>query len=294
MSRHRALKFCLLVFALSWPVQIGVVLAYRNPESVKALPWGICAMFTPALVTIGFAICSHESRNLIRWRPTWAALPLAFAGVLVPTLIAFATIAAVQLGGWGKSGWFVFSSGGVAISGGPWILGRGVQHWSLFIINVLATGAYFAVLNTIAAAGEELGWRGFLQPLLVAELGTIRGIALVGLIWSFWHLPVLLAGYNFPQHPLLGAFVLFPAELVAASFFLGWLTVRSGSFWPAAVAHGAVNSIESGVTHNIIMAAPHIYEDLTQLLLTIATGLLFWWLLYPARRIRAAGNLASS
>jgi uncharacterized protein len=292
MNRRRVLKFCLLVYALSWSIQIGVVLAYGNPEDSRALPWGVGAMFTPALVTIGFALFSRETRRLIQWRPSWSALPLAIVGFLVPTLIAFATVAAVEIAGWGNAGWFHFSARGVAISAGPWLLGRGAQPWPVFVANVLVTGAYFAVFNALAAAGEELGWRGFLQGLLVKELGVARGILLLGLIWSFWHLPVLLAGYNFPEHPVLGALVLFPAELVAASFFLGWLTIRAGSFWPAAVAHGAVNSIEEGVTHHITMAGPHIYEDVSRLLLTIVTGLFFWRLLQRARQIRPSGTLA--
>lgn len=292
MTRRHIVQFCVLVYALSWSIQIGVVLAYGNADNPRALPWGIAAMYTPALVTIGFALFSREARRLIHWRPSWAALPLAIVGFLVPTIIAFATVAAMEIAGWGKVDWFRFSAGGVGISGGPWLLGRGAQPWPLFIANVVSTGAYFAAFNALAATGEELGWRGFLQGLLVEKLGMTRGILLLGLIWSFWHLPLLLAGYNYPEHPVLGALALFPVELVAASFFLGWLTIRAGSFWPAAVAHGAVNSIEEGVTHHIIMRVPHICEDVSRLLLTIVMGLLFWWLLQRTRQIRTSGKLA--
>lgn len=142
--------------------------------------------------------------------------------------------------------------------------------------------------------GEELGWRGFLQGVLVEKVGTTRGIVLLGLIWSFWHLPALLAGYNYPAHPVLGALVLFPAQLIAASFFLAWLTIRSGSFWPAAIAHGAVNSIEEGVTHNISVAVPHLYEDVTRVVLPILFGLVFWWLLQRDRGRKTALDMASS
>lgn len=169
---------------------------------------------------------------MIKWRLAWSVLPLSIVGFVVPTLIAFGTVALVESAGWGKSGWFDFSAASVAISGGPWLLGRGREGWSLFIANVLVTGGYFAALNALAAMGEELGWRGFLRGLLVEELGRTRGIVLLGFIWSFWHLPALLAGYNYPEHPLLGATVLFPVQLVAASFFLVWLTIRAGSFWP--------------------------------------------------------------
>jgi membrane protease YdiL (CAAX protease family) len=215
-------------------------------------------------------------------------LPLSTIACLVPTVIAFGTVAAVEIAGWGKAGWFAFSPGGAVISGGPWLLGRGTQAWPLLIANVALTGGYFGVINALPAIGEELGWRGFLQGPLIDRLGVTRGLVLLGLVWSLWHLPALLAGYNYPQHPVLGALVLFPLQLVAASFFLGWLTLRAGSFWPAAIAHGAVNSIEEGVTHNLNMVAPHIYEDLTRVALTIVFGVFFWWLLVNSHPARAA------
>ena len=232
MDRRRVLQFCVLVYAVSWSIQIGVVLAYRNPEDSRALPWGVGAMFTPALVTIGFALFSREARRLIQWRPSWTAVPLAIIGVLVPTLVAFATGAAVEIAGWGKSDWFHFSAGGVAISGGPWLLGRGSQPWLLFIANVLVTGAYFALVSALAAVGEELGWRGFLQGILVKQLGVSRGILLVGLIWSFWHLPALLAKYNFPEHPYSGRQFYFPSSSLRLRSFLAGLRFVRVRFYP--------------------------------------------------------------
>lgn len=155
------------------------------------------------------------------------------------------------------------------------MLGRGTQDWSRFVTNVALTGCAYAAFNGLFAIGEELGWRGFLQGQLVAGLGTTRGIVLLGLIWSFRHLPVLLSGYNYPEYPVLGGLVLFPITLIAASFFLGWLTLRTNTFWPAAVAHGAANSIEEGVVGNLHMTMPRLYEDLLRLDFTVAFGLAF-------------------
>jgi membrane protease YdiL (CAAX protease family) len=279
MNWRRLLQFCIPVYVLSWSLQIWIIFAYGDPKDPRALPLGLVTMFTPALVTAGLALFSREMRTLIKWRLSWRAVRPAILGVMLPIVIAFATVALVEIPGWGKSQWFDFSSAGVAISAGPWFLGAGTQGWPLFIANVLVTGACFAAVNALAAVGEELGWRGLLQGILIEELGMTRGIALLGLIWSFWHLPLLLAGYNYPEHPVLGALVFFPVQLIAASFFFGWLTIRAGSFWPAALAHGAVNSIQEGISEQIGMTVPHIYEDLVRLALTIAVGVFFWWLL---------------
>jgi membrane protease YdiL (CAAX protease family) len=276
MSTRSLILFCGLVLAISWAAQVAVIARYGGLDAPGALPLGTLIMFSPAIVTLGFAATSREARQRLRWKPGWRTLLYLVPAIVVPTAIAFAIIAIVTASGWGRSGWFTFSPGGVAISGGPWLLGRSAQGWGLFVLNVLVTGAGYALLNGLAAMGEEFGWRGFLQQPLTERFGITGGLSLLGLIWWAFHLPLLLAGYNYPQHPMLGAFVLFPATLVAASFFLGWLSLRSGSFWPAAVAHGAVNSIEEGVAANLHMTAPHLYEDLTRAALTVVVGAAFW------------------
>jgi uncharacterized protein len=149
----------------------------------------------------------------------------------------------------------------------------------LFITNILTTGVVYSLINGIVATGEEFAWRGFLQGIFIERLGTIKGIALLGFLWSMWHLPALLDGYNFPETLLLGSFVIFPVQLIANSFFMGWLTLYSRSFIPAAIAHGAGNSIMEGIVSNINMDVPRIYEDLITLSVTIVIGLFFMFLL---------------
>jgi hypothetical protein len=51
--------------------------------------------------------------------------------------------------------------------------------------------------------------------------------------FGLWHAPVNLAGYNYPQAPVLGALVLFPIQLIAVSFIMIWLIPRARSLWPA-------------------------------------------------------------
>jgi len=92
-------------------------------------------------------------------------------------------------------------------------------------------------------------------------------------------LPALLAGYNHPEYPILGSFLLQPIQEIAVSFFLAWLTISSRSFIPAAIAHGAGNSIQEGVISNINLQSPTIYKDLTVLLITVFVGLIFWFVL---------------
>lgn len=278
--------YCLFVYILAWSLQFAAIRMVANLESSAAAPWLAAGMFIPALVALAFVWAVPATRNYLLWRPTWRMFPLLLVAVAVPALFGFGTLAICEAAGWGKSGWFAFATDGVTISGGGWLLGSGEQAWPKFLANVAVTAIVYAAISALAAMGEELGWRGFLQGPLIDKLGTTGGIVSLGLIWSFWHLPLLLAGYNYPQTPVLGALVLFPIELVSFSFFLGWLTIKSNSFWPAAMAHGAFNSIGVGVPSNLHMAMPDIYRNLAQLGVTVLFGLLFWLLLWSRDRNR--------
>lgn len=283
--RPRAIAlYCLLTYALSWGVQaVAIALSGGDMENPAIVPFLAATMFTPTLAAILFLIFHPPSRKGLLWKPTLKLPAMLVAGVLVPTLCAFAVVAVVQAMGWGHSGWFTFSAEGVSISGGPWVLGKGAFDWPRFILNVVLTGGLFAGTNSVVAIGEEFGWRAFLQGHLIDRLGMTRGVILLGLIWSFWHLPSLLAGYNYPDHPVLGGLVLFPIDLVATSFFFAWLTLTARSFWPAMIAHAAGNSIQEGVVSNLDMARPQLFEDLTSLAVSVIVGLVSWGLLVRAR-----------
>jgi uncharacterized protein len=99
-------------------------------------------------------------------------------------------------------------------------------------------GAFF---NMIPALGEEIGWRGWLLPRLM-PLGPVVAIVVSGVIWGLWHAPLVLLGYNYPDAPGgLGVLAMMGMCTVVGGVF-GWLRLRSGSVWPAALAHGSFNA----------------------------------------------------
>ena len=96
------------------------------------------------------------------------------------------------------------------------------------------------LINTLLALGEELGWRGSLLPELL-PLGQRRAILLSGVIWGFWHAPVILQGHNYPSQPVLGVFLMVVFAVLVGAFF-GWLYLRTRSPWAPALAHGSLNA----------------------------------------------------
>lgn len=59
---------------------------------------------------------------------------------------------------------------------------------------------------------------------------------------GIWHAPLILLGYNYgPDADWLGIAAMIGTRTVFGGV-LGWLRMRSQSVWPAALAHGALNS----------------------------------------------------
>jgi hypothetical protein len=68
------------------------------------------------------------------------------------------------------------------------------------------------------------------------QLGRIRAVIVVGVIWGVWHWPLILMGYNYPGHPLLGL-LLMALYTTGLAIVLGYAVLRSGSVILAAFLH---------------------------------------------------------
>ncbi len=121
-------------------------------------------------------------------------------------------------------------------------LSLGEFRWSLVGWLVYLTLLLKVLPNVLFTLGEEYGWRGYLLPRLL-PLGEIRATLLVGLIWGPWHVPLLLAGLNYPGvNPWL-AILVFLFTVVAFSFAYTWFYVASsGSVLVVALVHQSNNT----------------------------------------------------
>lgn len=117
----------------------------------------------------------------------------------------------------------------------PTTLGAGGQLAIAYLITVIVA----PVLNLPIFLGEEVGWRAFMTPRLVALLGR-PGLLISGAIWGVWHTPFIYLGLNYPTHPLLGHLIWVP-YCIAFGILLQTVYVRSQSIFPAALCHGLTN-----------------------------------------------------
>lgn len=111
----------------------------------------------------------------------------------------------------------------------------------VLILVMIAQGLVAGVtINAIAGLGEELGWRGFL--LRETEcLGFWKSSWWIGIIWGIWHAPLILQGHNYPDHPVLGVFMMVIFTLLLSPLFT-FVTRRANSVLAPAIMHGTLNA----------------------------------------------------
>jgi uncharacterized protein len=112
-----------------------------------------------------------------------------------------------------------------------------VATWFAYLMLLV-----IALPTTLFTFGEEYGWRGYLLPRLL-PLGEIRASVLLGVIWGVWHLPLILAGLNYPGVNVWMAIIIFTFVTVALSFTYTWFYVASsGSVLVVALLHQSTNT----------------------------------------------------
>lgn len=119
--------------------------------------------------------------------------------------------------------------------------GLDIGAWGFLGIQLVSALFAGATINALFAFGEEIAWRGFL-PRVMAELGFWKKSLLIGVIWGFWHAPLILMGHNYPAHPVAGVFMMIAFCTLLSPLFMLFKD-RSGSVVVVSIAHGTMNAI---------------------------------------------------
>jgi membrane protease YdiL (CAAX protease family) len=224
-AKRKIALFLALTFglsALTWIPQI-------QAESIDPL-WILATMWCPGLAAILTRLITQRNLRGFAWKPGKANW-LAFAYIL-PVLYALPVYLTVWLGGLGT------------FDEGRWIVAPNLTP--VTGLALIATAGLAASL--LSATGEEVGWRGFLLPELLKVTSFQKGALFSGAIWAAWHTPLMIfTDYRGQGTPLIFSTLCFAAMIVGLAVIMAWITVKSGSFWPAAMLHATHNLFVQGV-----------------------------------------------
>ena len=233
-SRRRVVRraglFVIVAFAASW-TPLAILLATTGDHTAGA---GSMALFLaggtgPMLAAVVAAAALDGRRGLRmlltgirRWRVgRWylllvAPLPVALLAMLLAVLLGPA-------------------------SADP----AGIGHWLLL--------PAYLVSGVLVGGLEEIGWRGYLQPVLQGRWSAAAVSLAIGLIWALWHAPLFWLASTTQAETSTVAFVV---QAVALSVIFAWAyNATAGSALLAILLHGAINGWYSLVVQGIAPAA---------------------------------------
>lgn len=155
----------------------------------------------------------------------------------------------------------------------------------LVYVTLLALPPFNGFMTALVGAGpigEEPGWRGFALPRLLERMGDLPASVGLGLVWTVWHLPVMLVLPEWREGlPVLQYLPVYAAGVTSAAYALTklWRWSR-GSILLAIWFHGVVN-FYAGYPANRTIWILDGYSDLERTLITTA-GLVLTALVFSA------------
>jgi membrane protease YdiL (CAAX protease family) len=203
VRRHPLIAFFALAYALTWPT---IPLVAVSPLL------GLPGLFGPAFAAIIVSAVSDGKpglRGLLGRLACWRVGGRWYAVALGLPVVLALTAAGLHL-----------------LLGAQTSLDFGGLSFLDFVV--------FALI-----VGEELGWRGYALPRMLAERRALAASLIVGALWGAWHLPTFFVS-GAPQYGLpFSAFLLLT---VAYSVVISWVFVHArGSVLIASLMHGAIN-----------------------------------------------------
>jgi CAAX protease family protein len=197
-------------------------------------------MWCPAFAALLTCRIHRIRIALLGWH--WAGFQYQSASYLLPasySLVAYALVWSTSLGSFSPARFLRDSVEAVGIDAIP--------PWAAAGIMFLLSAVYDFIRRCANALGEEIGWRGFLAPQLVATRGFTAASLMTGFIWSIWHYPVLLfADYNLGT-PGWYALSCFTAMVIGLSVIYTWFRLKTGSLWTATFLHASHNLFIQGI-----------------------------------------------
>ena len=211
------IAFFMLAFGITWAVWVPRAVGIPVGAVGQLWTWvpAVAALLAAAL-TGGRGALRDLGARLVRWRVGWRWYLVV---VLGPA--AFSVAVALL---------YALMGGSFAAATPPALRGE----TPLVILPL-----FLVVLFVTDGVGEELAWRGFALPRLLASYNALVASLTLGVLWALWHLPLVWTEvaplYQQPVWLLL-------LDTTAKSILFTWVFLHTrGSVLVAALLHATTN-----------------------------------------------------
>jgi membrane protease YdiL (CAAX protease family) len=244
IERKRIFIFVAITYSIT--ITLAVVIFF-NGGLCTSCPFGLTRlanillatnMFAPAVANIATRLITREGWSNTFLRPNlrrgWPFYLAAWLLPLMATIVGGAIYYLLFPGRFDPSMQWAQETGLEAATTDPWVVVMGRR-----VLDSLL----YTPITMFLMLGEEFGWRAYLLPKLM-PLGPRKAMVLVGVVWAVFHWPVIFMGFEYGVGywgaPVVGL-LLFMLSAIFASVVFAWVTLRSGSVWPACIAHASNN-----------------------------------------------------
>jgi membrane protease YdiL (CAAX protease family) len=275
-----------------------------KPSNTSGKRWGTLTRLTDTskamvftVLVLFFALAAGLTINVLHVASEFLG---SFLHMFTPTVAVLVMLLLVTREGYSKEGWKALGVHRLGLSMWPIAFGVTLLVSVTAQIIVLATplasfrkpehgivGELISFLLQVIlysltfVLAEEIGWRGYLLPHLLS-VGRSRSLVLVGLIQAAWHMPLIFLTplYHAEGNRWL-VLTLFVGTIVALSFFVGYLRIRTGSLWPAVLAHSVHNAAWFTLAAFTATSSPVVVNEYlagdSGILILVGTALAAFW-----------------
>jgi membrane protease YdiL (CAAX protease family) len=260
LNTRRIVIFLAIAIGVPWTAALVLYRTVGATDLIMAMTVANLIMVsTPALANVATRLITREG-----WKRTWLwprfrrGWPYYLAAILLPFLASVVGGAVYFLL---FPGSFDPNLANVREFYAAYSVAVGTNPWVALVIITLQASIRWLLLNGPLSIVEEFGWRAYLLPKLMARFtgtepasgsaenpvpaslyaaGARKASLLIGLIWGLWHWPLYLMALPLtPDFPFFYLLV-YPMSTCCMSVLLCWVTLRSGSVWPASIGHGMI------------------------------------------------------
>lgn len=231
--------YCLWLIAILLPDSMGNAV-------YSFLSFPIVFMGTPALSVLLTRKITGDKSAIAYDVKVWKNKKAALFAMFVPTILIFAGAVLFYLifpNDLDYSGDYIIQS--FDSFGMPSEISFTVSFLLIMGMIVCIISA-FCVPSWFIALGEDIGWQGYLLPLLCKKMADRQAVLLNGALWGMAHAPLIYFGMNYGLNyagtPYSGI-AMMTLFCITIGVYMSFVTLRTSNCMYASIIHGAVNII---------------------------------------------------